>query len=97
MLYGTRMLYKLVIISVHIHIQLYVINVRCCIYSTSSVCQNGAPGGYILDHSSVPRFRDVSTDSSVCAVWILISVETSLTPPIPGRPVIERYIQRVLS
>ena len=88
---------KLVIISVHIHIQLHVVMRNYYIYCTTLECQNQTPGGYNLDHSSVPRFRDVSTDSSMGTVPIAISVETSLTPPIPGRPVIERYIQRVLS
>ena len=56
---------KLVIISVHISIQLYVVILSYYIYSTSLQCQNQTPGGYILDHSSVPRFREFSTDSSM--------------------------------
>ena len=54
------------------------------IYSTSIECQNQTPGGYILDHSSVPRFRDVSTDSSMGTVPIAISVLTSLNGQNPG-------------
>ena len=88
---------KLVIISVHIHIQLHVVMRNYYIYCTSLECQNQTPGGYILDHSSVPRFKEVRTDSSVGTVPIRFPVLTSLNGSFPGRAVIERYIQRVLS
>ena len=57
--------------------------VRCCFGSEG----NGRLG----------RFGDVRPGIFMGAVWFAISVENHLTSPIPGRAVIERYIQRVLS